>query len=409
MQLFFNKDKYSPSQYLDFVTNFSKKREIDYIFYFAPFVFSDNQEIIYDISKGFIFKSKQNIESLEKMVEYNAKFIEIIKEDPIIRVNKLKKLITTGTKSYVYYNLALSYAHIFDFHNAYKYFEKAYKLNPGNKLYSVMTLIAAQRIDKKVPDIEYIKNNIKSNQGLYKYFGQSLYALFLDASAKVKEEPLYYEDTIFYTAIDFLKKRKDKEVTLNHPLFEEYYKDPFVYLMKLVKREESQSDFEYFSKLQDSVPLYINDNFLEGPLVVTRYYIDILKSIGLFYKANLEIKTRKSPSFLRTKALKELYIGNSTETLDIIAKLQEKYDLEDKYTMYLQVAALLDQEKYNEASIQISLIKAVLNDHDADFLTGVQLIQDLKLSSAKQYFKSKYLDSMIDIKLKGLDEFLESL
>jgi hypothetical protein len=123
----------------------------------------------------------------------------------------------------------------------------------------------------------------------------------------------------------------------------------------------------------------------------------------------LQLKAKNSPSFLRTSALKELYIGNSKKTLEILNSLQKEYDLEDKYTMYLQVAALLDQGRKNEASIQISLIKAVLNDHDADFLTGVQLIQDLKLSSAKQYFKSKYLDSMIDIRLKGLDEFLESL
>lgn len=409
LELFFNKDKYSAKEYLEFITNFTKKREIDYIFYFAPFVFSDNQEIIYDISKGFIFKSKQNIQSLEKMVEYNAKFIEIIKEDPIIRVNKLKSLINSKSKSYVYYNLALSYAHIYDFHNAYNYFEKAYKLNPGNKLFSVMTLIAAKRIDKKVPDIKYIKSNIKSDQGLYKYFGQALFSLFLEPETKVKEKPLYYEDTIFYTAIQFLKNKKNKKDVSNSVLFEEYNKDPFVYLMKLIQKRKNESNYDYFSRLQDNVPLYINDNFLEGPLVVTRYYIDILKSLGLFYKANLQLKAKNSPSFLRTSALKELYIGNSKKTLEILNSLQKEYDLEDKYTMYLQVAALLDQGRKNEASIQISLIKAVLNDHDADFLTGVQLIQDLKLSSAKQYFKSKYLDSMIDIRLKGLDEFLESL
>ncbi|AXH15762.1 hypothetical protein AMYT_2217 [Malaciobacter mytili LMG 24559] len=409
LQIFFNKDKYTSKDYLDFITNFTVKREIDYLFYFAPFVFSDSQEIIYDISKGFIFKSKQNIQSLEKMVEYNAKFIEIIKEDPIIRVKKLKELITPKTKSYVYYNLALSYAQIFDFNNAYNYFEKAYKLNPGNKLYAVMTLIAAKRIDKKVSDFEYIDTNIKSEHGLYKYFGLSLYKAVLNNQFNVKVDPLYYKDTIFYKALDYLSLKKENKDTLAHPLFEEYYKDPFVYLIKLVKRDKKQNDFEYFSKLQDSVPLFINDNFLEGPLVVTRYYLDILKAMGLFYKANLNIENKQTPSYLRTRALKQLYLGNADETIKILNDLQKEYGLEDRYTMYMQVAALLDQEKYNEASIQISLIKAILNDHDADFLTGVQLIQELKLSSAKQYFKSKYLDSMIDFRLLNIDEFLESL
>ncbi len=54
--------------------------------------------------------------------------------------------------------------------------------------------------------------------------------------------------------------------------------------------------------------------------------------------------------------------------------------------MYLQVAAFLEDGRYNEASIQISLIKAILNDSGADFLTGVQLIQELKFNKCKTVF-----------------------
>ncbi|WP_228256624.1 tetratricopeptide repeat protein [Malaciobacter molluscorum] len=409
LKIYFNKDKYSSKEYLDFITNFSMKRKIDYVFYFAPFIFSDSQEIIYDMSKGFIFKSKQNIKSLESMVEYNAKFIEIIKKDPIIRVDSLKKLITNDTKSYVYYNLALSYAQIFDFNNAYKFFRKAYKLNPGNKLYAVMTLISAQRVNKKVSDIEYIKSNIKSANGLYKYFALSLYNLFIDKTYKVKDKTIYYKDSIFYKAIDYMKEKQENKDTSHHDLLQENIRDPFVYLMSLVKREKNENDFEYFSRLQRSVPLYLNDNFLEGPLIVTEYYFDVLRAIGLFNKANLIIENDNNPSYLRTKAVVQLYKGDSKQTLKILDEIQSKYKLEDKYTMYLQVAALLDQNKYNEASVQLSLIKALLDDDDADFLTGVQLLEDLKFSSVKQYFRAKYIDNKIDFKLDGLDEFLESL
>ena len=55
------------------------------------------------------------------------------------------------------------------------------------------------------------------------------------------------------------------------------------------------------------------------------------------------------------------------------------------------------------------MIKAILNDSGADFLTGVQLIQELKFTSAKQYFQETYLDSLIDFKLVNIDELLESL
>ncbi|MGE3591223.1 MAG: hypothetical protein AB7G52_01850, partial [Arcobacter sp.] len=160
---------------------------------------------------------------------------------------------------------------------------------------------------------------------------------------------------------------------------------------------------------QDSIPLTLNNNFLEGPLIITRYYIDILKALGIFSKADLRITGKNTPSYLRTKALRDLHFGLPDETIKTLEYLQSEYKLEDKYTMYLIVAALLEAGRYNDASIQISLIKAILNDPDADFLTAIQLIQELKIPSAKQFLSQPYLDSLIDFKLVGFDEYLESL
>ncbi len=410
LEIFFNKHKYTTKEYLNSITKFSEERKIDFIFYFAPFIFSDYEEIMYDISKGFIFKNKQNVQSLEDMVKYNAKFIDIIKEDPIIRVTKLKNLINDDSNSYVYYNLALCYAQINDFHNAYKNFSKAYKLNPGNKLYAVMTIISANKINEKIKDLAYMEQNIKSKDGMYKYFGQILYKNFVDEKFNVEFEPLTFRDTIFYRSINFLVDMENDKLSLDNQLFIENYKDPLVYLMKLSMRREGENDYMYFSRLQDNTPLKINNNFLEGPLVITKYYIDLLKAIGLFYKADLTVGSKqKSPSYLRTKALRELHEHNPKATLKILESLQKKYKLEDKYTMYLIVAALLEAGRYNDASLQISLIKAVLNDPSADFLTGVQLIQELKLSSLSQYFYQPYLDDLIDFRLNNFDLLLESL
>lgn len=409
LEIFFNKNKYTTKEYLKSITQFDSDRRVDFMFYFAPFIFSDYEEIMYDISKGFIFKDKQSVQSLENMVSYNAKFIDIIKDDPIIRVNKLKSLINQDSNSYVYYNLALCYAQINDFHNAYRNFSKAYRLNPGNKLYAVMTILAANRIDLKIKDLDYIVQNIKAKEGMYKYFGQTLYKIFIDEKYNVDIDPLTYKKTIFYTALEYLTDSKNGSVNIEHPLFVEYYKDPLVYLMKLALRREGENDYQYFARLQDNTPLTINNNFLDGPLVITKYYIDLLKAIGLFYKADLAMNAGETPSYLRTKALRELHDNKPNETLKILDKLQRKYKLEDKYTMYLIVAALLEAGKYNEASLQISLIKAILSDGNADFLTGVQLLQELKLSSLSQYFFEPYVDDLIDFKLNNLDELLESL
>lgn len=409
LEIYFNKNKYTPKEYLDAVVNLKSERKVDFIYYFAPFIFSDTQEVIYDSAKGFLFSSDDNINSLSEMVEYNAKFLDIVRDDPILRVVKLKKILKKDTKSYVYYNLGLSYAQINDFHNAYKYFEKAYKLNPGNKLYASMSLITAQNLKIKVKDKEYIENTIKSEKGLYNYFGKELYKIFINPQYKTSYKFVSYESTIFYKAINFLQNLEEGLSISNHTLLNEYNKDPLIYLIRLVQREKNENDFTYYSRLQDNIPLTLNNNFLEGPLIVTKYYVDILKGLGLFAKADLNMTTKNSPSYLRTKALTDLHFDASDETIKILEYLQKEYKLEDKYSMYLMVAALLESGRYNDASVQISLIKAILNDAGADFLTAVQLIQDLKISSAKQYLKEPYLDSFIDFKLIGFDEYLESL
>ena len=409
LEIFFNQNKFTSNQYLNSVINFDDNRKIDFIFYFAPFIFSDSQEIIYDSLKGFIYNQKESILNLEEMVEYNAKFLKIVKEDPIIRVVELEKMLTKDTKSYIFYNLALSCAQINDFNNAFKYFERAYKLNPGNKLYSIMYLITANRLNIKIKDKEYIEGNIKSNNGLYNYFTKEIYKLFINPQFTTADKAFEYESTIFYKALDFLKAMKTGKVSENHALLDEHFKDPLTFLIKMVQRRKGELDYTYYSRLQDSIPLSLNNQFLEGPLIITRFYVDILKGLGIFSKADMNISGKKTPSYLRTKALRDLHSNSPDETIKTLEYLQSEYKLEDKYSMYLMVAALLEAGRYNDASIQISLIKVILNDPDADFLTAIQLIQDLKISSAKQFLLQPYLDSLIDFKLIGFDEYLESL
>ena len=409
LEIYFNQNKFTSKQYLESVLKFDEYRKIDFVFYFAPFIFSDSQEIIYDSLKGFIYNQKENILNLEEMVDYNNKFLNIVKEDPIIRVTELKKMLTKDTKSYIYYNLGLSCAQINDFHSAYKYFEKAYKLNPGNKLYSTMFLITANRINVKVKDKEYIETTIKNSNGLYNYFGKEIYRLFLNPQFTSADKPLNYESTIFYKALNFLDTMNQNKPLINHPLLDEHFKDPLTFLIRLIQRRNNETNFLYFARLQDSIPLTLNNNFLEGPLVITRYYIDILKALGVFTKADLRITGKNTPSYLRTKALRDLHFNLPDESIKTLEYLQSEYKLEDKYTMYLLVAALLEAGRYNDASIQISLIKALLNDPDADFLTAIQLIQELKIPSAKQFLIQPYFDSLIDFKIVGFDEYLESL
>jgi tetratricopeptide (TPR) repeat protein len=406
----FNKQKYSNLTYLQRVTNFDETRVTDFLFYFAPFIFSDTQEIIFDTAKGFIYKSKQSLNRLDSMMEYNLALLENIKKDPVIRVNELSKLIKTNSKSYEFYNLGLAYAQIFDFHNAYKNFSRAYMLNPGNKMYAAMTLISAKRISLNIKEKKYIEANMLSGDGLYNYFGQMLYKLGANPNLQVKimERDPAFGDTIFVKSLEFLQSmQEEKGIPKNSRLLKEHTKDPLVYLLSISLKKSEENDFQYFSRLQDKIPLKFNNNFLQGPLLITDFYMDMLKSVGMISFANFEIYGDKSPTYLRTQALKEIHIGDPKVALDILENLQVNYNMEDKFTLYLQVAAYLQAGMPNEAILTISLIKGLLKDNGADYLTGVLLINELKLSSINQYFKAPYEDALIDFELVGFDKFLE--
>jgi hypothetical protein len=416
LKIYFNKNKYSSKQYFDKINNFSEQRKTDMLFYFVPFIFSDKKELNQDSMYAFILKDKNSKESLDNMIKYNINFTNIVKQDPIIRANKLKKLIDkkTNIKPYEYYNLALSYAQIYDYKNANKYFYKAYLLKKSNKLYSSLTLVTANRanikIDKKLK--AEIKDNLLNNTGEYAYFGHYIYKIMFNKNYKIEDEKIDIENkkTVFYRALHFLdNKNNKKEITQEELLLTHDGQDPLVFLFRTVIQRKNESNYNYVSRLQDYLPRHYNDYFLKGPLVITEYYIDILKAIGIFDKVNFKIANDTSPTYLRTKALINLYDGYPTHSIKILEKLKEEYNLNDKYTYNLLVASYLSANDYSNASATLTMMQFDLKDENARFLNGIKLLQDLKINSAKASFRKPYTGRLIDFKLIGFDKYLEDL
>jgi hypothetical protein len=181
-------------------------------------------------------------------------------------------------------------------------------------------------------------------------------------------------------------------------------------MFNLIAREDGESDYQYISRLQDTIPTKYNNIFVKGPLVITRYYLDILKALGMLHNADLNIETDTSATYYRTKALVQLYSNNPTSTISIIEYLQNKYKIEDRYTYLLLIAAMIDNNDMESASVTLALAQQVLrNDVDINFLIGVRFLQDLKMTSALKYFKNNYDGDLIDFKLVGFEELLKEL
>ena len=415
ISIFFNKNKYNANDYFKKIVKFDINRKIDMIFYFAPFIFIDNKSIDNESLLGFVLKNQQNINSLDMMVKYNRKFVDIVKVDPILRVNELQNMVDNkyDVKSYEYYNLALCYAQVDDFLKAYKYFKKAYDLNHANKLYSAMTLISALRADKKIPkEIQKkIKNNLVSKGGAYPYLGKYIYKIIYNPKYKLNRLDLTHvsKRAIFLRALYFLEHINKDGIQDDEPLLNADTKDPLVFLFKQLAKKQNESRYDYVSRLQDTIPKTYNDYFLKGPLIITQYYIDVLKGLGIFDIVDFHIEGEKSPTYLRTKALVLLYDGYATQSIKILENLQDKYKFNDKYTTLMLIASYLSANDYSNASATLGTLQFELNDHDAQFLSAIELLQELKLNTARQFFKYKYKGDLIDFKMKGFDKYLESL
>ena len=415
LTLFFNKNKLTAKDYFEHITNLTEERKLDFVYYFAPYIFEDTDQIDVDAKSGFIIRDKNSLNDLNTMVDYNAKFLALVKIDPIERVNKLQKMISKeyDTNAYKYYNLALTYVQVYDFNNAYKYFKKAYSLEHGNKLYSVMTLLTAKRlkikIDKK--DKEIMTKNLVSKKGTFKYLAQYLYKIFENPSMKLDKTSLSLQDkkSIFFRALYMLDNMKKNGIKSTEPLLVEFDKDPLVKLLKLIARDKGESDYNYISRLQDELPRIYNNNFLEGSLVITDFYLETLRALGLFNRTDFNIPHHLTPTYLRLKAIVQLYSGEPRNSIKIIEYIQNKYNFHSIDSYYILIAALMYSGQQELAFVTLSEIEFIYGDKDAKFLSGVALLQELKLNTAPQYFEHKLKGKMVDFKLTNFDNYLESL
>lgn len=415
LKLFFNKNKFTPKEYFEQVVGLTHDKKIDFLYYFAPFIFEDYDSLGINETKGFIVKNENSIFELNMMIQYNAQFLEVIKLDPIERTHKLQQFIDEkyDTKAYEYYNLALTYAQIYDYNNAYKYFKKAYSLEHGNKLYAIMTFITSKKLNMNEDKVflEILQKNILSEGGSFDFIGKYIYKIFENPEMLLDEKTLTYEQkkSIFFRSLYFLENVDKNGILETEPLLVEFPKDPLVYLLKLIAKKSNETQYQYIARIQDELPKVYNNTFLKGSLVITDYYLDTLRALALFDTTDFDIPNHSEPSYLRTKAIVELYKNNPKKTIEIIEQLQTKYFLQSVDSYYILAAAQLSAKEEQFAYTTLSEIELIYNDRDARFLSGIKLIQDLKMSSATQHFIYKLQGKLIDFEIKNFDDFLESL
>ena len=368
----------------DFKKSFlaSKQDYYDLFFYYAPYkVFNMNQTIEF-LQKGIsgipLGAIEESANALSKSAFYSnlnlkiSKAIKLALNGHIFLANKaFKKLYKKRKDSYIInYNLALTYAQLGDYANAYKHFLKAYHFNPYDLKSGIFALYAADKIGIKNPYLTAsIKEDLNANTSLEAamlafYTGNLVYLnAFLEQNEK--NTPLWILTDIgakFLLNKDYileafkLKSMFEKDLISNLLYF--YAKNKDLPLNKL-----AENYIPYFFKFNH----FLND-FFYGSKLARDWYFDFARIAGLMERVR-EILIKKAQK----------------ETNDIIPVL-ERLAFADIYTKHFEEAYAIYNDLINNKNINDSRIlyyagvAAIGANHHAN---AVALMELAKLKNPK--------------------------
>jgi len=398
----------------------SKDQFYDIFFYYAPYkVFNMNQTISYlkkgvaGIPIGAIEESQSYLNKSATYSALNLKISNILKlalNGHIYLANRdLQKLIKQKPNSYIlHYDLALTFAQLGDYQNAYAHFLRAYHLNPNDLKSGIYALMA---LDKLKKSNDYLVSSIKED---------------FNDNTELEEAMLAVVQNNLVRLSAFLEKEpKNKPVWIITRLTaKELLKKDFSYealTLKSIYPKDIIANLLYFYSTNSNLPIYkfalnyqsfffsqkLNmDDFYYGAKIVREWYFKFAKISGLLNKVRLSLIDRaKKETFdlipiLKRVAFANLYTKHFEEAYVIYNDLINNKHISDPHTLYHAGVSAIGAGHHSNAVVLMELAK--LKDpsfYESRYALGLlwEEAGNLKASSI-QYskipdgFESKYFD-----------------
>jgi tetratricopeptide (TPR) repeat protein len=388
----------------------------DLFFYFAPYkVFNLNQTInflrkgIAGIPIGSITQSQQY---LYKSATYSALNLEISKalklaiDGHIILANKaFKKLLKKKPTSYIlHYNLALTYAQLGDYNNAYKHFLRAYHLNPKDIYSGIFALMSLDKMDKSNKYLlASVKEDINAKDSIFLAIIDNNtveMARFLEKEtskpllliAKIASKMILNKDVSFEA--EKLKSMYSKDIVANLLYF--YANNINLPIHKLALN---------FQSLFFQHPWNMN-YFYYGAFIASDWLFKFSKISGLLNQLRFEIRQKaKEENFdlipvLQKLAFVDLYTKHFEESYVIYNDLINNKKITDSATLYNAAVAAIGANHHANAVALMELAKLKNpNYYEARYGLGLlwQEANNLRAASIQYLkipdgFKSRFFD-----------------
>ncbi|WP_457564002.1 tetratricopeptide repeat protein [Caminibacter pacificus] len=413
----------------EFQKTFLKKRSdyYDLFFYFAPYkVFNVNMTIDY-LKKGIAGIPLNSIEEathyLKKTAKYSTLNIKIAKAIKYainghiyLANNEFQKLIKTNPDSYIlHYNLALTYAQLGDYLNAYKHFLRAYHLNPYDLKSGIFALFAA---DKSNIRNKYLLASVKEDL-INNPLEDAMLAIYTNDTVKMaafaeKEEkttPMWILTKLTIKAL--FNKDFTYEALKLKSMFEKDLIANLLYFYASNKDEPIQKLAQSYQSFFMTMKVNLND-FYYGAKIARDWYFEFAKISGLLYRVRLQLLQKaKTETFdiipvLKRLAYADLFTKHFEESYTIYNDLINNKNVEDAHTMYhaavaaigaghhanavaLMELAKLKNPKYLEARYGLGLLWQEANNLNA---------ASIQYAKIKDGFTSKFFDFNIKNPIK---------
>ena len=406
----------------DFKKSFlaNKKDFYDLFFYYAPYkVFNMNQTIEF-LQKGIsgipLGSIEESSNALSKSAFYSklnikiSKAIKIALNGHIFLANKaFKKLYKQRKNSYIInYNLALTYAQLGDYFNAYKHFLKAYHLNPYDLKSGIFALYAADKLDiQNSYLLASIKDDLTSSTTLERAmlsiytFDSVRLAAFLEKEEKNK--PLWILSDIAAKALldkdyslEALKLKSMFDNDLVSSLLYFYAQNKNLPLNKLAAKY-----IPYFFTLNKS----LND-FFYGSKLARDWYFSFARISGLMPRVRMilikkaKIETKDIIPVLQRLAFADIYTKHFEEAYTIYNDLIDNKNINDPRTMYYGGVAAIGANHHANAVALMELAKLKNPKYpEPRFALGLLWQEANNLNAASiqyaripEFFKSEFFD-----------------
>jgi len=414
--------------------NINQKNGMKIIMYFMPYRVFDINEAFGFIQKGGVSIFINDIEEAKDVLlkgstisRVNLNIAQAIKDALNHRIRDANTVLKNIVKNYpnhsiLHYNLALSYAQMGDFNNAYIHFSRSYHLNSRDITSGILAMMCAQATDRdfsrfqdsimeELDKFEGEPEELQFMLSLMNFFTKN-YLSSLEWALKDKQDKhinhalsavLTYlaGDRNNFKKImdDFIKVKKGDVVVEVMKLFADYgeldIKDFALKSQEFFKRSDINKDSLYY-----------------GPSIARELYVKLGYIVGSlnYVKKDLNDKllTEKSDprGIMQSLAFTHIYLKNFEEAFTMYNSLIDDFKEKDTNTLFYAALSAIGSDHHENAIALLELSKlSDSSNFESRYALGL-LYQEAKnfKGAAIQYstignrgFVSEYFDFDVDI------------